>query len=135
MATFAEEYRKVREQNNGNGSTGVQIVGLVVMLLLLAAGIHYCSGPDKPAVPEEAVYQYTDGTVLQVKHWAEKHMKDPDSIQYRSWGKLQKQPDGTYIVWSEIAAKNSFGGYVVEKFLFRFDKEGNIEGVVPLGAE
>lgn len=66
-----------------------------------------------------------DGSVSQVKKFLKKNLKDPDSYESIEWGKV-KQIGDVYKVYHKYRAKNSFGGYVVEKHTFTIDFNGNI---------
>ncbi|WP_415713190.1 hypothetical protein [Maridesulfovibrio sp.] len=70
-----------------------------------------------------------DDSVAQVEEFLEKNLKNPDSLEIVEWGKVRNYtPDEPlrYIVWCKYRAKNSFGGFVVEKKNFIFDGAGKI---------
>ena len=66
-----------------------------------------------------------DGSVHQVKKYLKTSLKDPDSYESISWGKLQKNSNG-YSVYHKYRAKNSFGGFVVEEHIFNISEDGTI---------
>jgi len=84
--------------------------------------------PARPtSTPRETVYNspWGGGKVWQVKSWLKDNLKDPDSYEGIEWGKVIKQ-DSEYVVLHEYRAKNSLGGYVISKKLFRLDENGNV---------
>ena len=70
-----------------------------------------------------------NGSVMQVKNYLKKTLKDPDSYESIEWGKVIDN-NGTYEVKHTYRAKNSFGGYVVETCLFKLDSHGNVIEVI-----
>lgn len=71
-----------------------------------------------------------DGSVLQVKRFLKKTLKDPKSYEGIEWSEVQSTEEG-YVVRHKYRAKNSFGGYVVENNLFYLDKSGNVINIMP----
>lgn len=78
---------------------------------------HYTYVPSEPEIANSE----WDGSVSQVKDWMRENLKDPDSVQYISWGKVENGPDGTKSVVVKYRAKNSFGGYDIETTAFSLD--------------
>ena len=72
---------------------------------------------------------YYDGSVRQAENYLKSHLKDPDSFSAIEWGRVEKGADW-YSVAVQYRAKNSFGGYIIERKGFLFDSQGNITGVV-----
>ena len=70
-----------------------------------------------------------DGSVWQVKQYLDKTLKDPDSYESIEWGKVTRNAQG-YEVRHKFRAKNSFGGYVIEEYIYQIDMQGNVVGVV-----
>lgn len=66
-----------------------------------------------------------DGSVWQVKNYLKKNLKDPDSYESIEWGKVIKEGK-EYKVRHKYRAKNSFGGYVIEEWIFTIDESGNV---------
>ncbi len=84
--------------------------------------------PYKPKdeTPTAPVYNSPwDGSVSQVKQWFEDNLKDPDSLEVITWGKVREFRDG-YTVLVKYRAANSFGGKVVESKEFVFNGDGEI---------
>lgn len=71
----------------------------------------------------------SDGSVWQVKQYLDKNLKDPDSYKSIEWGKVMRNSEG-YQVRHKYRAKNSFGGYVIEEYIYQIDIEGNVVGIV-----
>lgn len=69
-----------------------------------------------------------DGGVRQVEDYLERHLKDPDSVEYIEWSPVAEIPEG-FQVRVKYRAKNSYGGYVIEEKLFRLTSEGQITSV------
>ncbi len=67
-----------------------------------------------------------DASVRQVKSYLSKNLKDPDSVQYIEWSKVIELTDGGFAVRCKYRAKNSFGGYVVEEYVYYLDRDGNV---------
>lgn len=67
-----------------------------------------------------------DGSVYQVKNYLKKNLKDPDSYEGIEWSNVIKNSDETYTVRHKFRARNSFGGMVIEDWVFILDKEGNV---------
>lgn len=72
----------------------------------------------------------SNGSVVQVKLYLRKHLKEPKSYEEIEWGKVVKKDDGTYWVRHKYRAKNSFGGYVIEHKLFTLDSSGHVTNVI-----
>ncbi|MDR6564228.1 MULTISPECIES: hypothetical protein [unclassified Arcicella] len=69
-----------------------------------------------------------DGSVYQVKNYLNKTLKDPESYKGIEWGEVAKKED-FYFVRHKYRAKNSFGGYVIETYIFKLDDNGVVIGV------
>lgn len=67
-----------------------------------------------------------DGSVWQVKRWMQDNLKDPDSVQFMGWSGVTEAKEGGYLVTCKYRAKNSFGGYAIEKTTFHLDSQGNV---------
>ncbi len=67
-----------------------------------------------------------DGSVYQVEDYLKKALKDPDSYEGIEWSNVIKNSDGTYSVRHKYRARNSFGGMVVENWVFVLDEYGNV---------
>lgn len=67
-----------------------------------------------------------DGSVYQVKNYLKKNLKDPDSYEGIEWSKVQENSNGTYTVRHKYRARNSFGGMVIENWVFELDENGNV---------
>ena len=82
---------------------------------------HIVSKPRKPYVPINSSW---DGSVLEVKWYLDKVLKDPDSFDAIEWSKVAKAYGNTYMVRCKYRAKNSFGGYVIANQVFTMTKIG-----------
>ncbi len=67
-----------------------------------------------------------DGSVYQVKNYLKKNLKDPDSYEGIEWSKVQKNANGTYTVRHKYRARNSFGGMIIENWVFELDEKGTV---------
>ena len=66
-----------------------------------------------------------DASVIQVKDYLKRTLKDPNSYEGIEWSKVKEEPNG-YSVYHKYRAKNSFGGYVIEAKVFYLDFGGNV---------
>ena len=66
-----------------------------------------------------------DGSVYQVEKYLKANLKDPDSYEGMEWGKVIEN-NSNFIVRHKYRARNSFGGYVVEEYIFTL----NIDGII-----
>ena len=99
-----------------------------VSLLTISLGA-YAASVFFPVHDKPVFNSPFDDSVVQVEEFLEKNLKDPDSLEIVEWGKVRNYtPDEPlrYIVWCKYRAKNSFGGFVVEKKNFIFDGAGKI---------
>jgi hypothetical protein len=94
-------------------------------------------GGESPSTPREVVYNSAwDGSVRQVKDYLKDQvLKDPDSYQSIEWSTVVKTSDGSFAVRHKFRAKNSFGGYVIENYIFTLDPQGNVTGAVDMDGE
>jgi hypothetical protein len=67
-----------------------------------------------------------DGSVYQVKNYLKKTLKDPDSYEGIEWSEVIKNNNGTYTVRHKFRARNSFGGMVVENYVFVLNETGEV---------
>lgn len=67
-----------------------------------------------------------DGSVYQVKNYLKKNLKDPDSYEGIEWSNVVDNGNGTYTVRHKYRARNSFGGMVIENWIFELDENGNV---------
>ena len=72
-----------------------------------------------------------DGSVLAVKHYLQRTLKDPDSFEAIEWSAVLKLCDG-YAVRLKYRAKNSFGGYVINHTVFTLNPDGVVTAAVPV---
>lgn len=95
--------------------------------------------PKPPQIPvvaksESAVENNRyDGGVYQAEAWLKQNLKDPDSLQVITWGKvmdigadLEAETGHRYATWCRYRAKNSFGGYSIATTWFYLDKQGRV---------
>lgn len=66
-----------------------------------------------------------DGSVWQVKKYLKSSLKDPKSYEGIEWSNVVKDGD-TYRVRHKYRAKNSFGAYVVEEYVFVLNEQGTV---------
>ncbi len=66
-----------------------------------------------------------DGSVYQVKKYLKGNLKDPDSYEAIEWSSVVEQ-GSNFIVRHKYRAKNSFGGYVIDEYLFTLNSDGEI---------
>lgn len=115
------------------GCLSVIIIGLILFFVIgvfvSISDANSSTTSTRSSVRREAVYNSSDGSVFEVKVFLRKTLKDPKSYDPMAWGKVVKNKDGSFYVVHRYRAKNSFGGYVIEQKIFRFDRRGNIESV------
>ena len=68
-----------------------------------------------------------DSSVWQVKSWLKKAVKDPSSLEFIEWSSVFDENDGGFSVIVSYRAKNSFGGYVVERKKFFLNSSGRVK--------
>lgn len=79
----------------------------------------------------EIVYARSDGSVSQIERYLRTNLKDPDSLDFIKWvGPVLT--DNAWTVMVTYRAKNSFGGYVIESYMFIMDLDGRITDTVKL---
>lgn len=76
---------------------------------------------NKPRIQNSA----WDGSVWQVKDYIKKTLKDPKSYESIEWSNVVEKGN-KYQVRHKYRAKNSFGGYVIEEYVFTLDEDGNV---------
>ena len=56
------------------------------------------------------------------------YLKDPDSYQSMNWGPsgIYNKENKTYFMMHKFRAKNSYGGYVIEEWLFVLNADGRV---------
>ena len=78
-----------------------------------------------PGAPYQSPWDFS---VPAVETYMRKSVADPD-VRFSDWSKListaEVQP-GTYGVVVTVRAKNTFGGWVAQKWAFMLDSEGNV---------
>lgn len=124
-----------------HSASGELLRRIVLFVFVIAVVICVKMGTnDQPSsfshsstVDQEAVYNSKwDGSVRQAESAVKATLKDPDSFQSISWGKVQKVPGG-YMVALSYRAKNSFGGYVVDRVVVEMDSSGAPTAILPAG--
>ena len=106
------------------------VVGLVSQV---KDGSSDSSSKARHKAPTPKVEQLSGtGEVWQVTYYVKQHLKDPDSYQSREWTKMITNSKGNYSVTHEFGAKNGFGGYNTERWMFELDKDGHILNVVDM---
>lgn len=63
---------------------------------------------------------------MAVEDFLKENLKDPKSYQSINWGELREEAAGGYTIEHTYRAKNSFGGYAVEKKLFYITAAGKV---------
>ena len=104
------------------------IAFFIIVILLPKDGAKSSADTDQ----EEAAEALKD-TLLNIQVFSEmsieKNLKDPDSfevIEHREYKVSDATPDMVYQSSLKYRAKNSFGGFVIEKRCFNFDGAGNM---------
>ncbi|ACT96677.1 hypothetical protein [Dyadobacter fermentans] len=115
------------------------LVGILIFIVLFAA-LKLSDEPAKPLTPEQITEQKRQDSLQAeynrqkenlrtirylVKSHIKKNLKDPDSfdeIQHEEFEVTNKTKKLYYQASIKYRAKNSFGGYNVEKWCFNFDK-------------
>jgi len=103
------------------------VSGLVAIVLVI-----YLLFPSKKTVQTEIVYNSEwDGSVSQVQDYLRSHLKDYDSYQAIEWSKVTKvdAPQWKYAVRHKYRARNSFGGYMIENYIFYLDEKGAVVSI------
>lgn len=110
----------------------VKVIAIAVLLIVATVISGMCtSKSSSSSIPKDAVMNSPfDGSVRQVEIYLKSGLKDPDSYQSIEWSAVKKQQNGSFLVKHKYRAKNSFGGYVVEEYIFSLDKNGNVVAAV-----
>lgn len=67
-----------------------------------------------------------DGSVDVAERYLKKNLlRDPSSYESVRWGKVSKNPDGSYKVTHTYRARNGFGGMGIETTTFIISKDGS----------
>lgn len=103
-----------------------KLITTAIIFFLIFIGYGACEDGEDGGVKSKVENSGWDGSVLQVKQYLKRTLKDPDSYQSIQWGKVHELNNGTYEVWHKFRAKNSFGGYVVSWMSFILDADGNV---------
>lgn len=94
----------------------IVIVSLVVLLTIGTISVS--------AAVKNSVW---DGSVRQVEDFLDQYLRDPDSRQDIEWSQVVDSPNGrAYMVRYEFRAKNGFGGYTVNNWVFFLPKTTEI---------
>lgn len=120
----------INKSGSGWENTAVGCVVFVIVMFFVAYSLG--SMPEDrsrpPGSQKEVVFNSRyDSSVAQVVKWLKDNLKDPDSLQFIEWSKVQKVESG-FVVRVKYRAKNGFGGYGVENKLFGMDLNGEILG-------
>lgn len=129
--------RKDKPYTEGQYLVAIGIVAAVALLVVATAVLsftetnEYVPDPeaDKAAVEREAERALEKrGILLRVKAkmWLEENLKDPASLEIVEWGKPALFASGELSIVVRYRAKNSFGGYVVENWIFSMNKDDQI---------
>ena len=119
------------------------IVGVILLLCIVIGASNSAEEELKPLTKAEAKVKATADSVQTVeqyhstklreirylvKHHIKENLKDPDSfdeIDHGEYKLLEPTKKKFYQAYIKYRAKNSFGGYNVEKWCFDFDKSGD----------
>lgn len=124
---------KPKPDNKSSSGCLTVIIILGVIGILGAIG-QYGGSSSEPSTPRETVYNSSwDGSVYQAEAYLKRNLKDPDSYESIEWGKVAKNSDGNYITWCKYRAKNSFGGYMVNKHMFILSPSGDVLSMHEIG--
>lgn len=108
---------------------GLISVVVIILVIVIENPIHFSfKSFEKSSAKEIKVKNDPyDNSVIQVKEYIKysDYLKDPDSYDPISWSEV-KRIDNEYVVMHTYRAKNSFGGYNVEKVIFALDTLGNV---------
>lgn len=115
----------------------------VVALFIFFGVVGYINTPPKTEEELEAERRYKaqeeeqrhwkvqnsawDGSVVQVEQWLKKSLRDPDSFEAVTWGRVKKTESG-YQVTLTYRAKNGFGGVNVTNAVFLLSEDGVVIG-------
>ena len=132
----------INKDGSLNETSFIRIFICLVALLIGIIALRHGAPPQskqqatKENKPVEAkrdvVYNSSwDGSVQQVERYLQQTLKDPDSFDAISWSPVLKTPTGGFAVRCKYRAKNSFGGYVIEQFVFFMDADGKVISATP----
>jgi hypothetical protein len=67
-----------------------------------------------------------DGSVRQVDRWVKSKIADPE-VKLSGWSQVVTDGDtGISRVQCDVRARNAFGGWVMERWMFTLDRDGNV---------
>ena len=123
-----------RSTTKQNGKEWVAVFAII--LCIITIGPTFCDSTNESTRESPRSFKVSnsswDGSVLPVKEYLKKVLKDPKSIEYIEWFPVQETQDGNYKVRVKYRAKNSFGGYVLNDQLFFLNSEGIVTNYVGL---
>ncbi len=123
-----------KETTKRNGKEWVAVFAII--LCIITFGPTFCDNSNERTRESPRSFKVSnsswDGSVLPVKEYLKKLLKDPKSIEYIEWFAVQETQDGNYKVRVKYRAKNSFGGYVLNDQLFFLNSEGIVTNYVGL---
>ena len=109
-------------------SNGCNIATFAIILCIITFGTTFCDSTNDRIRDSSRSYKVRnsswDGSVLPVKEYLKKVLKDPKSIEYIEWFPVQEIKGGNYKVRLKYRAKNSFGGYILSDQLFFLNSDG-----------
>jgi len=98
----------------------IAILGILALETLMG-----CGSGENASFFDKVKASPLDGSVKVVESFLKNnYLRDPDSYKSREWGKLIKNSDGTFQVSHRFSAKNGFGAFDTETFLFCISADG-----------
>lgn len=102
----------------------LKFFGLVLIVL-----VGFIMQPDKKnfnSIHDKVKNSQWDGSVDVAERYLKRNLlKDPSSYESISWGKVAKNPDGSYQVTHTFRARNGFGGMGKETITFIISSDGS----------
>lgn len=105
-----------------NTNIYVKLLSIGVLVLAIFAR---CNPHGNESISNSVSASPLNGSVDVVENFLKRnYLRDPDSYKGREWGKLIRNPDGTFQVSHRFSAKNGFGGVDTETVLFCISADG-----------
>lgn len=87
---------------------------------------------ETPGVMREGVVNDPDdNSVPQVKAFLRENLKNPDSLEFMEWSKVNRTKEGLFFVRAKYRARNSFNALIVVNQVFFLDAAGKVINYVP----
>lgn len=112
-----------KENKETKRKSSSEIVGILACILFLVFGIYYCSKSPNHSDKDRSEIYSDNSSYHQIlaknhfKDYIKKNLKDPSSYDEISYTSNYNDYRKCYVVDLRFRAKNSFGGYTIERYI------------------